>query len=345
MPDLPEGRSRLLTLGDGSRISTPLLIPSVSSKGSGVTIDGRYEVDYDYSVVKDSITEALLVSAYDIHYERLPSLQLSDEAALAPYRLPLLLVIDSGGYEADPQAWESGEIMRSGGPAETWTSEMHDEVVAGLPGDQNLMLVSYDSYETYGEQVATAQRTFARGPKCLSNFLIKPPRGQRYVDPSALRPHVRDMNVFDVIGVTEKELGDSILDRMVTVAEMRRALDEEGVDRPIHVFGSLDPVFTPLYYMAGAEIFDGLTWLRYAYREGLSVYSETRSVLLQELDTKSRLRRGLFQAGNLTEIAHIKNSLERWAAEQDFGVFDAARRDALLHAYRVMQARTNKARR
>ena len=43
------------------------------------------------------------------------------------------------------------------------------------------------------------------------------------------------------------------------------ALDDAGVGIPIHVFGSLDPLISPIYWLAGAEIFDGLTWINMAY--------------------------------------------------------------------------------
>ena len=55
---------------------------------------------------------------------------------------------------------------------------------------------------------------------------------------------------------------------MKNIAQIRRALDGVGLDTPLHVFGSLDTVTTPMYFMAGADIFDGLTWLRFAFYNG-----------------------------------------------------------------------------
>ncbi len=49
---------------------------------------------------------------------------------------------------------------------------------------------------------------------------------------------------------------------MQNIAKLRKALDKAGLNIPLHVFGSLDTVTTPLYFLAGADIFDGLTWLR-----------------------------------------------------------------------------------
>jgi hypothetical protein len=36
----------------------------------------------------------------------------------------------------------------------------------------------------------------------------------------------------------------------------------------------LDTLSTALYFVAGAEIFDGLTWLRFGYHKGQTVYAQ-----------------------------------------------------------------------
>ena len=83
--------------------------------------------------------------------------------------------------------------------------------------------------------------------------------------------HRHELSHFSIIGFTEKELGPSLLKRMTAIARVRRALKEVNLDLPIHVFGSLDTISTPLYFLAGADIFDGLTWLRYAFRDGVRI--------------------------------------------------------------------------
>jgi len=56
-------------------------------------------------------------------------------------------------------------------------------------------------------------------------------------------------------------------------------MNAAGVDIPIHIFGSLDPLTTILYFLAGAEIFDGLTWLRFGYHAGKTLYYQNYSVI------------------------------------------------------------------
>ncbi len=63
------------------------------------------------------------------------------------------------------------------------------------------------------------------------------------------------MKDFTFIGVTEKELGGSTLDRMVNLAKIRQALDTHEILSPIHVFGSLDPLTSILYFSGGSRSF------------------------------------------------------------------------------------------
>ena len=43
---------------------------------------------------------------------------------------------------------------------------------------------------------------------------------------------------FDVIGFTEKEIGNSVLDRMNNIAKLRIAMRKANINKPIHIFGS-----------------------------------------------------------------------------------------------------------
>jgi hypothetical protein len=64
----------------------------------------------------------------------------------------------------------------------------------------------------------------------------------------------RDQKTFsaagDVIGVTEKEAGSTLRERIETVVLLRRALHLIGSDIPIHLFGGLDPALSPLFFLA-----------------------------------------------------------------------------------------------
>src|SRR5689334_1155778 len=100
-------RSRRLKFRDGTSIETPLLVPSISSKGFGPIVVGDTgdAVPAPAGIIElfggDSFYEALLVSAYDIAFN-----QVLDPGAFSsgfehsPYAIPQFLIVDSGWYEA-----------------------------------------------------------------------------------------------------------------------------------------------------------------------------------------------------------------------------------------------------
>ena len=157
-----------------------------------------------------------------------------------------------------------------------------------------------------------------------SDFLLKPQAHDRVLRIAELTPDASNLSCFDVIGVTEKELGETLLDRLV--------------ESPIHVFGSLDPILTPLYFMAGAEIFDGLSWLRYAYVDGLSIQPDQLAALRGTLEDRQE-RRDLFRyMSNLAEIRSLKHRLGRWAHEPERFEHLGPRHETLREIYETMQA-------
>ena len=47
---------------------------------------------------------------------------------------------------------------------------------------------------------------------------------------------------------------------------LRDLLNDVSMDTPIHVFGAINPSEVLTYFFCGADIFDGLNWLRLAFR-------------------------------------------------------------------------------
>jgi len=69
--------------------------------------------------------------------------------------------------------------------------------------------------------------------------------------------------------------------------------------------------------MAGGEIFDGLSWLRYAYYENLSLHPEQLAVLTHGIDDPEATRDMRRHMSNLQQLRAMHRSLARWAAEPD----------------------------
>jgi len=143
---------------------------------------------------------------------------------------------------------------------------------------------------------------------------------------------------FDIVAVTEKELGNTLLQRLRMLKLLRELLDRTKVSAPLHVFGGLDPLLTPLYVACGAEIVDGVGWLRYAYLEDGAHHLETRALLDLDLDSRVPARIFTTVSRNLLFLRDLKHRLEILAAEQSFAAYSATRGATLEDVWRRVEA-------
>jgi hypothetical protein len=261
---------------------TPLLVPSFSSKAFP-------DVNDTLLYASEFMDGPVLVSAYDLKYGH-----------IADYpQFASLVFVDSGGYEV-ARDQEYTELSPANYAPRDWTRDMLTEVVGGLPYRHPappVVVVSYDNprvRKPIADQVEDALRLFSNLPDAGHEILLKPEtHTQSKVQVENIIGNAHLLRPFDLIGVTEKELGSSVLARMVNLAKLRMGLDNNGVTAPLHVFGSLDTVETPLYFLAGAEVFDGLAWLRYAYKDDLAMYVRHYGALyhgIQETDSGLKLK-------------------------------------------------------
>ena len=299
----------------GVKVTTPLLIPSFSSKGFmrsvEVTKNGKHTSKTDVSTVFDVagefVDEVCLVSAYDIHYGFLPCPTTWSWA-------PEITFLDSGGYETIPDTGYSAVYQTPFLPKE-WRPEDLERVLSSWPAHMPAVFVSFDrptERQPFARQVEDARRLFAAHPKHLCLFLLKPEAiDQPHLDlaVAAAIANIDDLRRFDLIGMTEKELGDTMLARMANIAKMRLALDSAGIIAPIHIFGALDPLTVCLYYISGAEIFDGLSWLRYGYQDGVATYTHNYGVLTHGLNTKDHMVRRKTMGENYHTLLRLKQQL------------------------------------
>jgi hypothetical protein len=102
---------------------------------------------------------------------------------------------------------------------------------------------------------------------------------------------------------------------------LRRALDKAGLEIPIHVFGSLDTVTTPLYFLAGADIFDGLTWLRFAFHDGLTVYKQNYGAIKLGVVTPAHVVDGRCWNNNYYYMKDLELEMRRFLNGHDFSCF------------------------
>lgn len=271
---------------DGKEIiRTPLLLPSFSSKGFP-------EVQEIIEATSDVIDGPCLISAYDLHHRSIKG----------PFDFAQALFIDSGGYEASKDVELSDLRTTPHTPAE-WSPSNFASIIDTWPTSTPTVLISYDHPHDRLPTRKQIERADSMLPKRLNTFreiLFKPemvatgkpsePAEVTRVNVDAIIANIGMMTRFDALGITEKEIGGNLKERMVNIARIRRALNAVKLElMPIHVFGSLDTVTTPLYYLAGADVFDGLTWLRFAYYKGMTIYRQNYAAVELGIDMKAQL--------------------------------------------------------
>jgi hypothetical protein len=313
---------RTLRLANGRRVETPLLVPSFSSRGfSYVTDSGaeRSEISKPLEVFAGEIPEALLVSAYDLHYRLL---SVADTLADPDWRrnplsTPLVTIIDSGGYEITPLA-DAGEPIQDLREPRPWGEQLYGDLLDSIPqAAENCAAVGWDRPgQQYLTQVLEAQRFFSKRARFAPIVLLKPEASQ-FTHTPHLYPILPRLAFASAVGVTEHELGSSLIDRVRAVALIRKGLDDCGFELPLHIFGALDPLYVPLYFAAGADIFDGLTWLRYSYWHGLALHREQAPLLEKMIEQHETSRRYLVLGNNLTQLAQLGTQLRRFVVENE----------------------------
>ncbi len=311
-------RTSLLKHPLGVEISTPLLVPSYSSKGFAIH-DGKSELCNTMIFAKEFIYESQLLSAYDIYYKHM-----LDDMELNSTQLT---IIDSGGYETSNN-FDLSETRKYDRTKKDWSQKLLNTVLDKWTELYPAIIVSYDDVElkvSLEQQIENAVKFFEPRNQFLSDFLIKPfDRDSNFIDINETLKHVQHFSQFDIIGITEKELGDSLFQRMKNIFVLRKELDKYKINSPIHIFGALDPLSVILYFLMGAEVFDGLSWLKYDYYNCCASYINNSNVLKSydnALLTDSEVRIQTIKY-NIYQLESLKKILIDFTKNQRYDIFD-----------------------
>lgn len=283
----------------------PLLVPSFSSKGNLLISqsDGTYKSD-NYSLLQSldiRISKSYLVSAYDIYYGFMPP---------NPNDWPETdyLFIDSGGYEIN-DSFDLSERNKFNYQVYPWDKDKMKEIYSNAvacPKFQNsiIILSSYDTVDPFEQQLSGALSLIKEYPYAIVNFIVK----ISFPIEDLLNDLIKKkdyLGPISIIGFTEKELGNTVRERLLNLVRIKRQLISCGWHGSIHIFGGLEPSLVKLYYIAGADIFDGLSWQRMYYRNNASLFNpETFYISLPEHENKF-----LMMLDNLSVLQELSASL------------------------------------
>ena len=284
--------------------TTPMLVPSISSR---INIDIKKIIE----MISETVTGPLLISAYDMKYiDSFPPIHFSN-----------LIFVDSGGYECA----KNDEISEMGlyrpDPNE-WNRDFYSQIIKSLDISPPKVVISYDHPServSIEEQIRQARDSFREKEDIIRELLIKPvSTGANKIDVRGLTQNVEALSPFDIIGFTEKELGSSVLERMIAIARIRKEMNRNNMSIPIHVFGSLDPITTPLYFISGADIFDGLSWLRFIFASGNTFYVDSFGPFNDGIHVNMNQIWGINVAKNYHYIRRLNMDLEKFQSTEEF---------------------------
>ena len=199
-------------------VDTPMLVPSFSSCGFPW-------IGEIYGEMMDKLYGVCLVSAFDLASGSIPA---------GAHTGSNVQVVDSGTYEGRKLAAGWGGRDMSAGKA-LWSRERYLEIVSGLDGDANVILVNYDGYDPLNVQVPRASDDFCHAPNAARDFPVKPEAPARLLNIAGLAQHADELDQFDIIGVTSREAGNSLSQRCRTLVLLRDTLDDANLGLPIYV--------------------------------------------------------------------------------------------------------------
>lgn len=294
-------------------ISTPLLVPSFSSRGfpEAATIQRN---------IAAYLPAAVLISCYDLHYGLIDFDDVSN-----------VVFLDSGGYEASPFPDIPADQPPSAA-AQAWDRERYLATLRNARDLSTSIIVSYDNPGlSIIDQVNHSTADFLEFDSAATDLLLKPSNAD-VVDLNEVERNITSLDSFDILGVTEDELGGTIAERLRNVASLRDSLSKHGMTMPIHIFGCLDPASAWLYFLCGADIFDGLSWLRYAFTENNALYRNTWAILEGEFHLADRDLAYRSYLRNIEILGVLQRKMGRYAEAPDLSLVSMSK-DVMAQAF------------
>jgi hypothetical protein len=271
---------------------TPLIVPSFSSM-----IDERIGLIHER--FRNRIPIASLVSAYDVVYGYIKkdSMWASD-----------VVFIDSGNYEFNN--------LCNSTRRKNWSLRNYSDFLHTMKPLSKVTIVNFDGKQALEKQVENADKVFSDCTKYAHCFLYRPIRS--YVNIDELIHNISMLSHFDVLGFTEKELGSSLVQRCENLIKLRRALRDRDVETPIHIFGCIDPLSVLIFFLSGADIFDGTSWLKFSFDNNLAIYPSNAAIISGSWKDSDSMVFNLMCIENLRKLTQLLYDLKEFSNELDF---------------------------
>jgi tRNA-guanine family transglycosylase len=241
------GFSRIVELTiNGKSLLTPTYFPAISSFGIKYPFRGLFR-HFDYY-------PRVLISAYDWH--------------LLPKKTKEKLSIDIGRFAKEQFLFlDSGVFEASWKKDKSWNHEKHSSVLSSLELDFHTSFdvpeVTTDNYKVQTDSIARSLRD------CNKDGFLPiihggGPKGLLQIAKQLLE---NEPQLCNQIAIPERECGESIAQRAITIKKIRDLLDKLNPNKSsvLHILGCGDPISMLLFVYSGANSFDSLDWIKNAF--------------------------------------------------------------------------------
>lgn len=235
----------------GKALQLPCFFPSVSSVKTN--FPPRVYVD----ILSASKYPLFLISAYDMANSSRADFAHIQKALRRSNANNATILMDSGQYE---QYWKKDK---------SWTVKKFHKISNSCPHHIRFCFDKLEPSPVAGIAADQVVRSVRRDDASISKYIRSNTIKMASVAPIVHgRSNMLDKIAANVAGklhplmlaVTERELGDGILERTETVRRIREALNGLDFYCPLHLLGTGNPLSIAIYSMAGADSFDGLEW-------------------------------------------------------------------------------------
>jgi hypothetical protein len=245
---------RLSTLPVGG-LALPCFFPSVSGSAKS-----NFSPLAHLEVLVKLKHPCFLASVYDfVKISRSEKISRKD-------RLKMLALIEEASENGQVILLDSGLYERKWLHDSTWSRRSFHAALAGIRCHLGFFFDSVEvkaksSLRKYAVAITTQVRSDRRLADLEALFPIVHPKkiGNPESLPELCKLVALDLDC-DIIAVAERELGNGIQEGIKTMLSIRRALNETGRYRIIHLLGTGNPLSILVYASCGADSFDGLDW-------------------------------------------------------------------------------------
>jgi len=244
MDRLPAGRTISIPVS-GTMLTMPCFFPSISCVKTNLGI-----LEY-LRTIKAVGHPLFLISAYDIYNAGSQKSAIIRKALKESVEDGRAVILDSGNYES---YWvKDADWTR----AKYWSCLSSCYYGFAFHFDKRLQKIKRGTVQSITNEIERSVLGDQRKAR-IGTVLPIVHAPNEILPEIAVQIAVRLNPVM--IAVPERELGDGLIERSLTVARVRKLLNQLGRYYPIHLLGTGNPLSILIYVMCGADSFDGLEW-------------------------------------------------------------------------------------